>query len=338
MNLLSWNCRGLGNPQTVNALKKVVKNEEPKIVFLMETKSNKDWMIMVCDKCEFKHGVFVDSNGMSGGLVLMWKEDIKVEIQTFSPSHIDALVDGGTEYGWWRMTGFYRNLETAKRPESWTKLKQLSNTSTLPWIVIGDFNEITRMSEKEGGSTRPRQQMMNFVNTINCCGLRDIGYVGPKYTWWYVRRDGEQIRERLDRALVTTKWLNLFPKAKLHHLTSSASDHSPLLLRLVQKRRRRPKKIFHFESMWLKNPRCEEVVLEAWYDGLADRSEFPLVSCLEKCRVKLEAWNKIEFGHVGNRIAELQKHLEWLERQPGTPNNVHDMKETRMELNCWNEK
>ena len=126
------------------------------------------------------------------------------------------------------------------------------------------------MSEKEGGSTRPRQQMMNFVNTINCCGLRDIGYVGPKYTWWYVRRDGEQIRERLDRALVTTEWLNLFPEAKLHHLTSSALDHSPLLLRLVQKRRRRPKKIFCFESMWLKNPRCEEVVLEAWNVGLAD--------------------------------------------------------------------
>ena len=51
---------------------------------------------------------------------------------------------------------------------------------------------------------------------------------------------------------------------------SSALDHSPLLLRLVQKRRRRPKKLFRFESMWLKDPRCEEVVLEAWNDGLAD--------------------------------------------------------------------
>ena len=54
--------------------------------------------------------------------------------------------------------------------------------------------------------------------------------------------------------------------------------------------------------------------------------------------MKLEAWNKIEFGHMGNRIAELQKHLEWLERQLGTPNTIQDMKEARMELNCWNEK
>ena len=193
MNLLNWNCQGLRNPQTVNALKKVVKKEEPKIVFLMEMKSNKDWMVMVCDKYEFKHGVFVSSNEMNGGLALMWKEDIKVELQTFSPSHVDALVDGGIEYGWWRVMDFYGNLEMAKRPEAWVKLKQLSTTSTLPWIVIGDFNEITGMSKKEGGSARPRQQMTNFVNTINYCGLRDIGFVGPKYTWWYVRRDGEQI-------------------------------------------------------------------------------------------------------------------------------------------------
>ena len=41
---------------------------------------------------------------------------------------------------------------------------------------------------------------------------------------------------------------------------------------------------------------------------------------------------------MGNRITDLQQHLEWLERQLGTPNNVHDMKETQMELNCWNEK
>ena len=40
---------------------------------------------------------------------------------------------------------------------------------------------------------------------------------------------------------------------------------------------------------------------------------FPLTSCLERCKLHLEAWNKGEFGHVGGKIAELQKHLEWLE-------------------------
>lgn len=37
MNLLSWNCLGLENPRSVNALKEVIRIEKPKIVFLMET-------------------------------------------------------------------------------------------------------------------------------------------------------------------------------------------------------------------------------------------------------------------------------------------------------------
>lgn len=50
---------------------------------------------------------------------------------------------------------------------------------------------------------RPQRQMEIFVEAINQCGLREVDYVGPKFTWIYQRRDGEQIRERLDRALAT---------------------------------------------------------------------------------------------------------------------------------------
>lgn len=56
---------------------------------------------------------------------------------------------------------------------------------------------------KRRGSSRPRQQMLNFVDAINWCGLRDISFVGPKFTWIYERRDRGQIWERLDRALAT---------------------------------------------------------------------------------------------------------------------------------------
>ena len=98
------------------------------------------------------------------------------------------------------------------------------------------------------------------------------------------------------------------------------------------------RRMFRFKSMWLKDLRCEAVVLEAWREGLTSTSDYPLVSCLEKCRVRLDAWNKTEFGHVGQKIAALQKHLEWLELQPASPSNIQDMKNTRMELNGWHEK
>lgn len=92
----------------------MVKKEELKIVFFMGTKLNKEGMIMVRDKCNFKNGLFVDSIGSKGGLAMLWKEEVKIDIQTFSQSHIDALIDGGDEYGWWHLTGFYGNPETLR--------------------------------------------------------------------------------------------------------------------------------------------------------------------------------------------------------------------------------
>ena len=90
MILLSWNCRGLGNLRTVKALEKVVKKEDTNIVFLMETKSNREWMEQVRDRCKMKHGLIAPSNGSKDGLAMLWKEGIKVDVKTFSQDHIDA--------------------------------------------------------------------------------------------------------------------------------------------------------------------------------------------------------------------------------------------------------
>lgn len=56
---------------------------------------------------------------------MYWKEGVKLDIQSYSPNHIDALVDGRKEVGWWHLTGFNGDPDTAKRPESWTRLKTL---------------------------------------------------------------------------------------------------------------------------------------------------------------------------------------------------------------------
>lgn len=77
MSLLIWNCRGLRNLQIVKALEKAVNKEEPIIVFLLETKSNKEWMEMVKERCELKHGLIIPSNG---GLVMVWKESVKLDV------------------------------------------------------------------------------------------------------------------------------------------------------------------------------------------------------------------------------------------------------------------
>ena len=82
----------------------------------------------------------------------MWKDDVKVNLLKYSLSNIDVEVFCGEDVGWWHLTRFYSNPVTTKRVESCCLLKLLSGLSQLPWLVIGDFNEIKCQSEKEGGA------------------------------------------------------------------------------------------------------------------------------------------------------------------------------------------
>ena len=208
----------------------------------METKSDKDWLKLVRDQCGFKQSFVVPSIGLSGGLALFWKEGIKMEVNKSGLSHIDAFVRGDGNFGQWHLTGFYGNPDMAKRAESWELLKSLCGPNSLPWLIIGDFNKIVCVSEKYGGAVRPIRQMAQFKEVIDFCGLREVGFVGPQYTWLYQKHDGSQIRERLDRVLATQEWLTLFPSAKLFHKSSSVSDHSPLLLSFLHKPKKKKEK------------------------------------------------------------------------------------------------
>ena len=60
-------------------------------------------------------GLVVPSEGRNGGLALLWKEELKVDAQSYSDSHIDAIVGQEEDGQQWRLTGFYGNPETSKR-------------------------------------------------------------------------------------------------------------------------------------------------------------------------------------------------------------------------------
>ena len=335
MSTMAWNCRGLGNRRTVRAFEKVMSSEDPSFIFLMETKLVISEMDGIKDGLNRSQWLVVLCKGRSGGLALLWKKELKVDVQSFSDSHIDAIVDQGVDGKQWRITGFYGNLETSKRQESWLLLKRLSSLNSLPWVCLGNYNKLMDSSEKGGGCTRPAKQMEAFCDAINTCNLRDMGYSGQDFTW--SRRLGSRgwVRERLDRALVSTNWAARFSKMQLHHKPNSASDHCVLILKDIQQKSKcgRRKKMFRFEEMWLKDEACVRVVEDAWDRGMNKDSFSPLSSCLDECRLSLSAWNNNSFGHVGKKLVTLQARLEVLEGMRGSYATLEEIECTRTEIN-----
>ncbi|CAB4282685.1 unnamed protein product [Prunus armeniaca] len=75
-------------------------------------------MEKIRNKLGFRQSVVVDSVGSSGGLCLLWTEEVEVRALSFSAHHIDTEVQivGGQDK--WRLTGFYGHLVTSDRNKS----------------------------------------------------------------------------------------------------------------------------------------------------------------------------------------------------------------------------
>ena len=111
MIVLSWNCRGLGNRRAVQVLADLVRKQGPKISFLMETKLTKTELEPIQRELNFHSMIVVPSRGRSGGLALMWKDDVLLNTQTVSPNHIDAYVSYPVQVQW-RLTRFMATPRT----------------------------------------------------------------------------------------------------------------------------------------------------------------------------------------------------------------------------------
>ena len=70
-----------------------MKAKGPKIVFLMETKKKKSYLERLRCRLKFDNLFIVPRRNLSGGLALLWMNDVNLHVRTFSPRHIDAVVN-----------------------------------------------------------------------------------------------------------------------------------------------------------------------------------------------------------------------------------------------------
>ena len=221
--------------------------------------------------------------------------------------------------------------ETGRKHETWDLLQTLHRKFSLPWLVVGDFNEILLLHEKLGGALRSETTMRDFREVVDDCGLMDFGYVGKKYTWRGKHGD-DMVLERLDQSLATQAWLAMNPATRVQCLRSNVSDQYPIIVKpegIVG----RPCKFFRFEHIWLTKNGCGDTVREAWMTHMPHSSYRLVLEKIKLCEEKLVEWSKHSFGSVKKQIEEKSKLLKRAEYAAAQGADYEAVRILRVEMN-----
>ena len=181
MRILGWNCRGIYNASTIRALRAQIKGSKPNFVFLSETKANETRMEEVKNAIGFSGKLVVDVKGKAGGLCLMWKWGINLEVEEFNKNLLavkikEALCE-------WLLVGFHKPPYPAKKRKVWENLCAILESFQGPWVCFGDFNYIVNAEEKYGG-VKGGTSAPNYLKELMFdLGAIDLGYSGNKFTW-----------------------------------------------------------------------------------------------------------------------------------------------------------
>ena len=307
MSLLFWNVRGLGNRRTIRELEKYIRAQDPIALFLAETWVGEARLIDLCSKLGFDHYWVTPQVNRLGCLILYWKNIITIEVMSSSANHIDTVVGVATEESW-HLIGIYDFADPAKKQDTWALLRQLHTSPSMPWLCTGDFNEILWPHEKCGLGPRCENQMRDFREVLDEAGLKDLGFVGKKFTW-KGQRCGGLVLERLDRAVANNHWLSQNPGTKVQHLHSYSSDHLAIIVKpegIVPRQNRS----FKFEQMWLRDRGCSDTVISAWGLSLMGAKMPEVARKIHTCGEKLSEWSKNNFGSIRKLLEEKKKLLD----------------------------
>ncbi|CAL8151990.1 unnamed protein product [Prunus armeniaca] len=265
--------------------------------------------------------VCVPRVGFSGGLCLLWRVGLQVDLLSSSPGHIDVRVTMNTSVTF-RVTGFYGHPDQTQRHHSWKLLRRLGRVDLGPWLCCGDFNEVMECNEKSGSRLRRDAQMEDFKMAITDCCLFQFEFTGYPYTWSNKRKDTAHVEACLDRGFGNLALLQHWGNFTSHHLVAFSSDHHPILIASDRPqgdkaRGPRGRRRFHFEEVWTTEVDCEEVVRQSWQNAVSPLSN------IANCASNLSRWCAEKGGQVPKKVKELRRRLASLQSDEPSTQTFH---------------
>ena len=203
IKILSWNVRGVNNPDKRKIIKNFLRTHRVDLVCLQETKVQEMNNVMApsLGVGHFLNWKALNAEGSTGGILLLWDKRrismVDSVARSFSVLCLFRMVEDGYQ---WVFSGVYGSVKKSIRESFWEELGSIRGLWEEPWCIGGDFNEILSPNERSRGG-RISNTIRRFSDILNDLGLRDLLLRGGPYTW----RGGQNGRSmsRLYRFMVS---------------------------------------------------------------------------------------------------------------------------------------
>lgn len=307
MAILSWNCLGLGRAQdlVIPRLRELRQELFPDILFLMETKQNRDALVDLQVWLGYDKIMTVNPIGYSGGLALLWKDSVNISFKYVDKHLVDMEVHFGKDFFY--LSCVYGEPVRKKRPRLWERLSRIGVGRKDPWCIVGDFNEIRHNGEKIGGPRRSEESFVPFNNMLEIGEMVELQSTGINLTWGG-QRATHYIHSRLDRAFGNKKWFATFPASNQVFLDKRGSDHRSVVVKLISSSESY-RGSFRFDSRFLGKPGVKEEIKKAWLTNHSFNGS-PVSENLKRCRKALSRWKKNANFNSRDKIKQIQVALE----------------------------
>ncbi|XP_022723781.1 uncharacterized protein LOC111280610 [Durio zibethinus] len=294
MSMLLWNCRGERHPNFVRTVRELAGTHGPNIMVITETRARGEDVRHIIDRLPFDSWKDTATIGYKGGIWLLWKSDLlDVDDICATEQEIHATIKVKSNNFSWLISAIYASPRYNERLFLWENLKTVASHHDLPWLVLGDFNEVLNGEDKKGGRPVSLVRSGAFKDCLIFCHLADLGFSGPRFTWSNKRNVLDLIQERIDFVFANSAWCLAFPEARVSHLPKTRSDHYPILLSLKNKVPRVGLKPFRLQKMWFDYPEFLTLVRNSWSNGQESLAQSVLT-----LRKDMQEWNLNSFGNI----------------------------------------
>ncbi|GFS28741.1 hypothetical protein Acr_00g0003640 [Actinidia rufa] len=195
------------------------------------------------------------------------------------------------------------NSIVGRRP-LWDSLYNFNVSLELPWLLLGDFNNVLKGEERVNGRPVNSYETRDFRNCCYDLGISDLRSNGVFHTW-----TNNSIWCKLDRAMVNTKWIQDGLTAQANFgLAGKHSDHSPCTVSLFGEIDRGGSS-FKFFNMWTQHENFLELVSGSWNIDVEGTAMYRLCKKLKALKEPLKAMNRQNFSHIAARAEAAETEL-----------------------------